>query len=335
MPDVPTLSYARRDIEATRATHRLIWRTLAPFLGLVVVIVLFSILSDRFFTVTNFKFIAAQTVIVGVCAIGMTFVMIGGGIDLSVGSVVALTSVALALALRAEIAMPLAIAIAIGTGALCGFLNATMITMLRIVPFIATLGMLGIARGAAKGLADNRLIRLPTRPDVLADFVQPLRSPAWWDFALSVWLMLIVAVIAAIVLNMTAFGRLTYALGSNETATRLSGIRVHHMKLALYTLAGMLTGLAGIFQFARTVEGDPTAAVGMELQVIAAVVIGGGSLSGGQGSILGTIIGALMLTALVNGCTLAGWPNWYQEIIIGMIIIAAVTLDRFTRKTSA
>jgi len=179
-------------------------------------------------------------------------------------------------------------------------------------------------------LADNRVVRLIDQPDALAGLVRPLGSATW--LAPAVWIMVVVAVVAGIVLNHTAFGRRTFAIGSNETASRFSGIRVNRQKLMLYTLGGALTGLSGVFLFATTSEGDPTAAVGLELQVIAAVVIGGGSLMGGEGSILGTLIGALMLTSLVNGCTLAGWPNYVQEIIIGVIIVIAVALDYFQRR---
>ena len=315
-----------------QAITRLLWKWLAPFLGLALVAVLFGFMSGRFLTGINLKFIAAQTVIAGVCAIGMTFIMIGGGIDLSVGSVMALASVSLALTLRAGHSTAAAVIVAVGVGALCGLLNALMITTLRIIPFVATLGMLSVARGLARALADNRIVRLQTRPDGLADFVQPLGSSTW--LAPSVWVMLGVAVAAGVLLNLTVFGRQTCALGSNEVAARYSGIRVNRHKCLFYTLGGMLTGLAGVFLFANTTEGDPTAAVGLELQVIAAVVIGGGSLMGGEGSVLGTMIGAFMLTSLVNGCTLAGWPNWVQEIIIGAIIVLAVALDHFRRKSA-
>jgi ribose transport system permease protein len=309
------------------------WTWLAPFLGLAIVLVFFyTRRPDAFLTAINIKIVAAQTASVAICAIGMTFILIGGGIDLSVGSVMALCSVFLALTLQRGYSTPVAIAVAVTAGAVVGLVNGVLITSLRIIPFVVTLGMLGIARGLAKALAHNRPVRLDFRPDALADFVQPLRSPAWWDFAPSVWLMLAVAVVAAVVLNMTRFGRRTYALGSNETAARFSGISVDRQKWMLYALGGLLTGLAGVLLFANIVEGDPTAAAGIELQVIAAVVIGGGSLMGGEGSIMGTLIGAFMLTFLVNGCTLAQYPNWVQEIVIGVIIVLAVALDYFRQR---
>ena len=313
---------------------RFAWTWLAPFVGLAIVLVFFyTRRPDAFLTTTNIKIVAAQTASLAICSIGMAFILIGGGIDLSVGSVMALCSVLLSLALKAGYSCPVAIACAMGAGALIGLVNGVLITSLRLIPFVVTLGMFSIARGLAKALAHNRPVRLDFRPDALADFVQPLRSPAWWDFAPSVWLMLGVAVLAAVLLNKTRFGRRTYALGSNETAARFSGILVERQKWMLYSLGGLLTGLAGVLLFANIVEGDPTAAAGFEMQAIAAVVIGGGSLLGGEGSIMGTLIGAFMLTFLVNGCTLAQYQNWVQEIVIGAIIVLAVALDYFRRQS--
>jgi ribose/xylose/arabinose/galactoside ABC-type transport system permease subunit len=148
----------------------------------------------------------------------------------------------------------------------------------------------------------------------------------------SVWVMLLAAVMAGVAMNLTAFGRRTFALGSNEVAARLSGIRASRQKLYLYTLGGALTGLAGVFLFANTSEGDPTAAVGIELQVIAAVVIGGGSLLGGEGSVLGTIVGALIMRTIHSGCDHTGVDNWKKEIVIGVIIVLAVALDRVRQR---
>jgi ribose transport system permease protein len=219
-------------------------------------------------------------------------------------------------------------------GGLCGLINAFMITGLRIIPFIATLGMLSIARGLALAFSDNSAVRLSL--DKTSSLAQLMKSPdsqQWWAFAPAVWVMFGLAIIAIIVLNFTVFGRRTYALGSNELASRLSGIAINRQKFMLYMLGGILTGVAGIFLFANIKSGQPTEAVGMELQVIAAVVIGGGSLMGGQGSILGTLIGAFMLTFLVNGCDMARYANWVQEIIIGAIIVLAVSLDYFRRRT--
>lgn len=303
-----------------------------PAVGLLAVVVFFALKSDHFAFLgsDNMRIVAAQTVQVGVCAIGMTFIMIGGGIDLSVGSVMALAAVATALTLKAGYSPPAAVAVAMMTGALCGLMNALLVTGLRIVPFIATLGTLSAIRGLTRKLADNQVVRPVEEPESLVSFVQPLGSATW--LAPAVWMTLALGVAAAVMLNWTVFGRRTFALGSNELAARLSGIRVNRQKLYLYTLGGLFAGLAGLLTFANMREGDPTASAGIELQVIAAVVVGGGSLMGGQGSILGTLVGAFMLTSLVNGCTLAGWENYVQEIAIGAIIVLAVALDYFRRK---
>lgn len=301
-----------------------------PVVGLLGVFIFFACKSEHFATSYNLRVVAAQTVQVGICAIGMTFIMIGGGIDLSVGSVMALAAVTTALTLKAGYPPPTAVAVAMITGALCGLLNALLITGLRIVPFIATLGTLSAIRGLTRKLADNQVVRPATDPESLVNFVQPLGSPTW--LAPAVWVTLAFGVAAAVVLNWTAFGRRTFALGSNELAARLSGVRVNRQKIYLYTLGGLFAGLAGLLTFANMREGDPTASAGIELQVIAAVVVGGGSLMGGEGSILGTLVGAFMLTCLVNGCTLARWENYVQEIAIGAIIVLAVSLDYFRRK---
>jgi ribose/xylose/arabinose/galactoside ABC-type transport system permease subunit len=312
---------------------RLVWQLLAPFVGLAIVLAFFQYKSPTtFLKPLNLKIVSAQTVYIALPAIGMTFVMIGGGIDLSVGSVMALCGVVTALAVKNHASPPLAMLAGIAVGGLIGLINGLLITSLRIIPFVVTLGMLGIARGLAKYLAGNQPIRVETLPDLLVDLTQPIRSPAWWDVAPSIWGMIAVACASAVLLNLTSFGRRTFALGSNETAARFSGIHINRQKWMLYTLGGLLTGLAGVLLFCNLTQGDPTAAVGIELQVIAAVVIGGGSLLGGEGSVLGTLIGAFMLTFLVNGCTLARYPNYVQEIVIGVIIILAVAIDYFRRR---
>ncbi len=330
-PDVPVLDYS-----ALPRRRRLgwVWSMVAPFIGLLLVLMFFYVLRpDAFLTSANLKNVAVQTVITGTCALGMTFVIISGGIDLSVGSVIALSGVTTAMALHAGLPPAAAIPVGVATGALCGTANGLVITQLRIVPFIATLGMLLVARGLAKGLSHQR----PVRPDTpaLTEVMQPFTEPAWLVFAPGVWLMLGLALIAAALLRYHVLGRYTFAIGSNEGTARLCGVRVSAVKICIYGLAGTLTGVAGVMQFARLTEGDPTVAIGLELPVIAAVVIGGGSLMGGEGSVLGTMIGAFMMTFLANGCTLAEWPNWIQEIIIGGIIIFAVALDQWRHRRAA
>lgn len=311
-------------------------RFLAPFLGLIFIIALFAVLTSvrdtpGFLSLYNFRTVLVQTVSVGIAALGMTAIIISAGIDLSVGSVMALTGVVAAHCLRGSWHPCWAVCAAIGVGGLCGFLNGAMITGLRIVPFIATLGMLGIARGSAKYLASEQTIIAPSGW-LANEMLAKIPTPAWIFFPPGVWIMLVLATTMAWMLRNTALGRNTFAVGSNEAAARLCGIRVKRTKITIYTLSGLFAGLAGVMQFCRVTVGDPTTAVGAELEVIAAVVIGGGSLAGGEGSILGTLIGALIMAFLRNGCNMTGVPNYVQEIIIGAVIVLAVTLDQLRHR---
>ena len=303
---------------------------LGPFIGLVSVIVFFAVASgapELYLSTHNLRVVLAQTVIVAVAAIGMTLIIIAGGIDLSVGSVIALTGVVCALALDGGWAAPLAILAAVILGGVVGLINALAITRLKVVPFIATLGMLGIARGAAKWMAHESTVNAPTSwVNELAVTVPP--AP-WMLFAPGVWVTLALAFVMAFVLQRTVFGRRVFALGSNEAAARACGIGVERLKLAIYSVAGLFVGLGGVMQMSRLRQGDPTVAIGTELDVIAAVVIGGGSLSGGEGSILGSMVGALVMAFLRNGSQQMGWPTYVQEILIGVIIVAAVAIDRW------
>jgi ribose transport system permease protein len=303
---------------------------LGPFVGLVLVIVFFAVASgapERYLSAHNLRVVLAQTVIVAIGAIGMTLVIVAGGIDLSVGSVIALTGVACALVLREGGPPLLAVLAAVAVGSLVGLVNALAITRLRVVPFIATLGMLGIARGVAKWLARLGMVDAPASwVNELAVTVPP---EPWMLVAPGVWIALVLAVLMAFVLRRTVFGRRVFALGSNEAAARACGIAVERLKLAIYSVAGLFFGLAGVMQMSRLRQGDPTVAIGTELDVIAAVVIGGGSLSGGEGSILGSMIGALVMAFLRNGSQQMGWPTYVQEILIGVIIVAAVAVDRW------
>jgi ribose transport system permease protein len=302
----------------------------APLLGLAFVIALFAILTgspESYLSTTNLRVVLAQTVIVAIGSLGMTLIMIGGGIDLSVGSVIALTSVVAAVALRAGWIPIAAIAAAIVAGGIVGMVNGIAITSLRVVPFIATLGMLGVARGAAKWVADQQTVNAP--PTWINELAVTFPSRAWMLFAPGVWLTVLLAIVMTLVLRNTIFGRRVFALGSNEAAARAVGIRTARLKIWIYSVAGLFFGLAGVAQMSRLRQGDPTVAVGVELDVIAAVVIGGGSLNGGEGSIGGAMIGALVMAFLRNGCQQMGWPNYIQEIIIGVVIVVAVAADRY------
>lgn len=302
---------------------------LGPFLGLALVITIFALLTDspeRYLSVANLRIVLSQTVIVAVGAIGMTVIIISGGIDLSVGSTIALTSVVTALGLRTGWSPSIAIFLGICVGGFIGLVNGLAITKLRVVPFIATLGMLGIARGVAKWLAEQQTVNVPqTWANELA---VTFPNPPWLLLAPGIWLAMALAFLMAVVLRNTVFGRRVFALGSNELAARACGIPTDRLKVWIYTLSGLFFGLAGVMQMSRLRQGDPTVAIGTELDIIASVVIGGGSLNGGEGSLLGSMIGALIMAFLRSGCQQMGWPNYIQEIIIGVIIVIAVAIDR-------
>jgi ribose transport system permease protein len=310
-------------------------RRVGPAFGLVLVIIVFAALSDspaRYLSAFNLRIVLSQTVIVAVGAIGMTMIIISGGIDLSVGASIALTGVIAAIGVRDGWPPSLAVAIAIFAGGVVGLTNGVLIATLRVVPFIVTLGMLGIARGVAKWIAAEQTVIAPAT--WVNGLLVTFPTPAWLIFSPGVWIVLTLAIIATFVLARTVFGRRIFALGSNEAAARACGIDTGRLKIATYTAAGFLFGLAGVMQMSRLRVGDPTVGNGVELDIIAAVVIGGGSLSGGEGSIGGSVIGALIMAFLRNGCQQMGWPNYVQEIIIGAIIVLAVALDRVRARWS-
>ena len=281
-------------------------RNLAPVLSLVAAVLFFyAIPPHPSLTLFDLRLVAVHAMIVGIAAMGMTFIIISGGIDLSVGSAIALVSVASALVIERGGWPVFALSVALGVGAVCGLYNGLLITILRLPPFIATLGTLGFYRGVAKWMSGSIPITAPTQA------------------------LLALGLFLVVVLRYSILGQHAYAIGSNEATARLCGVRVARTKVSLYVLAGLLTGLAGLMQFARLTQGDPTVAIGLELDIIAAVVIGGGSLSGGQGSILGTLTGAVLMAYLRNRSTVLGWPNFVEEMIVGHIIIVAVAVDRW------
>ena len=307
-----------------------------PFFGLLLVLGLFSLSSDvrpYLFTGGNFKIILIQTVIVAIGALGMTMIIVSGGIDLSVGSVVALTSVLGATLLVRGYSTAATMALVILCGGVIGLINGAVIAAFRMMPFIVTLGMMGIVRGTAKWLAGNQTVNNP--PDTPLNNLMARALPTQlFPLPPGVWIAIGLAIVMSVVLRQTVFGRYIFAIGSNEATARLCGIRVPRHKVLIYGLAGLFFGLAGLMQLSRLTQGDPTVAVGLELDIIAAVVIGGASLSGGTGSILGSMIGALIMAVLRNGSNQMGWRTFTQEIIIGAVIILAVGLDRLRQSRS-
>lgn len=312
------------------------WLTiLGPFLGLALVILFFAVMTgspEKYLSPFNIRIVLSQTVIVAIGAIGMTMIIISGGIDLSVGSTIALSGVVTALCINTGINPVFAVLIGILVGAVVGLVNGLAITGLRVVPFIATLGMLGVARGVAKWAASQQPVNVEST--WVNELVVTVPSPPWILLAPGVWITVLLAILIAVVLRNTVFGRRVFAIGSNEAAARACGISTNRLKIWIYSLAGLFFGLSGVMQMSRLRQGDPTVAVGTELDIIAAVVIGGGSLSGGQGTILGAMIGALIMAFLRNGCQQMGWANYVQEIIIGTIIVIAVAIDQFRNKTN-
>lgn len=307
-----------------RAIARYPW--LGPLLALASVYLFFVALRPETFARSiNLMTMARQTSVVGVASVGMTLIIILGGIDLSVGSAVALATVVIALALKAGAGAVAAALAGIGVAALAGLINGLMISGLRITPFIVTLGTMSILRGAAKGLAGEQKIDADARG---LELLSAFPSESAWAFPPAVWILLVTALVFAALLRFTPTGRHIYAIGSNEKAARLCGIRVGRVKVLVYTLAAALTGIAGVIEFSTLTVGDPTDSFGLELDVIAAVVIGGGSLSGGVGSIPGSLIGAFLMTVIKTGCTYVGLSNWVQELVTGAIIVTAVALDR-------
>jgi ribose/xylose/arabinose/galactoside ABC-type transport system permease subunit len=307
---------------------------LGPVIGLLVVFVLFAFLRpSTFVTFDNVELMLLQTAVVGTAALGATLVIVSGGIDLSVGSNIALCTVAIALLLAHHLPPLVAAAGGVLAGAFCGLVISLLITRLQLSPFIVTLGMWGALRGAAKGLAGDTMVQAPTT--WLNGLLNTLPvSQRWMLFPPGVWMMLLLGVLVSAALRYTRVGRHIFAIGSNEQTARLCGVPVERRKLLIYTLAGAFAGLAGVLQFSYLTLGDPTTADGYELDAIAAVVIGGASLAGGQGSIFGSLVGAMIMTTISNGCTKVDLANWVQEIVTGGIIVFAVALDRFRHRAA-
>jgi ribose transport system permease protein len=290
---------------------------------LVVLIAAMSVLSPYFLSISNFLNILLATAVIGVLAVGATFVICSAGIDLSLGSVLGFAGVVGALSVNA-LGLPwfFAVPACLIAGALCGAINGILVTRAKIPAFIVTLGMLGIARGAALVLTNGKPVYGLPDPLLYLGQGRPFGVPT------PVLAFIGVALIAHYVLAYTRFGRYTLVIGDNEAAARATGIHVETHRLKLYSLSGMMAGLAGMLFMARVNAGDPTAGLNYELTAITAAIIGGTNLFGGRGSVLGTLIGALIMGVLQNGLNLMAVQSFYQQMAIGAVLILAVWLDR-------
>jgi ribose transport system permease protein len=299
---------------------------LLPFVSLIVLFVALSIASPYFLTANNLASVARQTAVFNTMALGMTIVIISGGIDLSVGSILGLSGLIGTMALERGYPIGLGVPIGVAAGTLCGFANGLMVTRLRIPPFVVTLGTLGIFRGLALIFSNGLPVhRIPPGFSFLGE-----GNLAGVPFV--VWMLAICAVAVHVVLEHTRLGRYAFAIGSNRIASIYAGIPVSFHVTSVYAIGGALTGLAGMIEASRLMTGQPTAGQGYELQAIAAVVIGGGSLNGGEGSVVGTLIGAFIMGLLSNGADLLNISNYWQQVIIGSVIILAVTLDEVRKR---
>lgn len=318
-----------------------LWRlveTLGPLLALVLVTAGFAIADQlwgggHFTEMRNLRVILVQAAPVAVAALGMTLIIISGGIDLSAGTASVLCATVLATSLAAEYSITVALLLAMAAAATCGLSNGLLIGLLRIPPFIVTLGTMTIFLGIAKRLAGESSVFVDR--ELIPGWLYDLTSTKPPDFygvmpriATGVWLAIAIAIAVAILLRYSVLGRHLFAIGSNESTARLCGVGILKTKLLVYVLGGILIGVSGIYSFSLVKMASPVEGVGRELKFIAAVVIGGGSLSGGRGSVLGTLAGAAIMGVIASGCSQLEIKNSTQDIMIGAIIIAAVTLDQ-------
>lgn len=300
-----------------------------PLLSLIVLCIGFSFASDTFLTVRNFVNVIDQLTVLGIMALGMTAVIVIGGIDLSVGSVLALSMMVMgALSNMLGLPMPLAILAGLAVGAICGAGSGLLITRANLPPFIATLAMMSIARGLANLITDgSQIVGYP-------EWFSAMSIERYFGFvSVTVALTIVLTIVAAIYMKYRAGGRALYAIGGSSEVARLAGIPVKRVTLGVYAVCGLLAGLAGVVMSTRLDSSQPSGGLGYELDTIAAVVIGGASLSGGVGSIWGTLMGVLTIGVLRNGLNLVGTSPFIQQIVIGVVIVLAVMVDANKRKS--
>jgi ribose transport system permease protein len=316
------------EIRKTSQRSRIAIDKFITFGAVIVLFIIFSIVAKNFFTMRSVLSLLLQTSATTIMGIGVTFAIITGGIDLSIGSVIALSGTVAVMAAIAGVPIWLSMLIGLLTGVVCGFINGLMITKLKLPPFIATLGMLMVARGVALTITNANAWPAP-------DAFGNLGNNAIFDLGSKfpgipypVLIMIAVAFIFSFILGKTRIGRYIYAVGSNEEAARLSGIKVNQVKIVAYIISGLLAGLVGIILASRMVTSQPNSADGYELYAIASAVIGGTSLMGGVGTVLGTVIGSFIIGILNVGLTMSGANYFLQKIVIGLVVIGAVAVDQ-------
>jgi ribose transport system permease protein len=296
--------------------------------GLVVLFAVFSITAKNFFTIRSVLTLLLQTSTVTLMGIGVTFVIITGGIDLSIGSVIALTGTVAVMVADAGVPIWISMIAGLLTGVATGLINGLLITKLKLPPFIATLGMMMVVRGVALTITNAYSMPAPEAFGALGNKTIFATGQKFPGIAYPVIIMVIVAFIFHFILRWTRIGRYTYAVGSNEEAARLSGIKIDRVKIITYIFCGLLAALSGIILASRLVTSQPNGGVGYELNAIAAAVIGGTSLMGGVGTVGGTVIGSFIMGVLTVGLTMQGANYFMQQIVIGLVVIGAVAFDQ-------
>jgi inositol transport system permease protein len=299
------------------------------FVVFIIICLILSLISNQFFTVSNWTIIITQASINALLAFGVTFVIITGGIDLSLGSMVAVTGVTAAMLAHPD-TYPVALPVFAGlmSGLLMGVFNGFIITKSKIAPFIVTLGTMTIGRGLALILSKGRPV------SNLSDSFNFIGGGDVFGIPFPIIVLILIFAICLITLKKTLLGRYIYAVGGNEQAARASGINVNQVKMAVYSISGLLAGLAGILLTSRITTGQPNAGTGFELDAIAAAVIGGTSTSGGTGTMTGTLVGVLLIGVINNGLDLLNVTSYYQQVVMGIIIIGAVVLDSWNQKSN-
>ncbi|MDF2648754.1 MAG: inner-rane translocator [Paenibacillus sp.] len=325
----------RKKIVPTMSSQTGAAQKLLAFASLIMLVIIFSLSSSNFFQFNNLVAIMLSTAVIGVLALGSTFVIITSGIDLSVGTVMTFSSVMAGVIITTwHLPMPLGIIGGIATGAICGLISGLLVAKMKIPPFIATLAMMMVTKGLSLVISGTKPIYFNDTPafsqismgSILNSIIPGFEIPN------AILVFFGAAIIASIILSRTIIGRYNFALGSNEESTRLSGVNVDYWKIVIYSLTGVFSGIAGIMMASRLNSAQPALGSGYELEAIAAVVIGGTSLSGGKGSILGTVIGALIMSVLTNGLRILSVKQEWQTVIVGVVVVLAVYADMMRRR---